>query len=626
MTGEAHDVGQAFTPSAALTAAPARARAAAGPAALARPRFPRWLRAGLGYLALSAGLWWPAWSSHPTAALTCQCGDPAAFVSNLAWPAYALTHGHSLLLTGMVHVPAGMSMLDNTSVLAIGVLLAPVTWLFGPIATMTVALTAAPALSALSAYGCLRRALDVSRPAAFLAGLLFGFSPFVLRNEAVGHLQVTFLGLVPVIFWCCYELAVAQRGRWWRWGVLLGLAITAQFFVGLEILTITAVLTGLGLLLALAASLRSRGKHGPGALRARLPFACGGFALGGVLAGLLLSYPLWYALAGPAHINGADWQDLTSNGLGRVLFPLALTAGQQHALPKIGYPGAPGLASGYLGLVALAIVLTAAVVVRRPLAVLCAVLLAIATWLSLGAAHMPLTAGGEPSWLPLPWHLVSKLLLLDNVSPANFSALAAGCVAIAAALLTDALGRAWSQQRLPGLVLISGMWAVLGLSWLVAWPLPFAVQQVSTPAWVAHVPAGAVVLSYPFPSSYQDQALVWQAASGFRFALVGGRGIVPGQAGHADHGLTPGTPAGLMSALSTSYAPHSMLSLPPQPDAAAISAFRAALRRWGVTTVVMSGGGRAPSYARQWLTTAIGAPPSHEYGVWIWTSVSRPAG
>jgi hypothetical protein len=221
---------------------------------------------------------------------------------------------------------------------------------------------------------------------------------------------------------------------------------------------------------------------------------------------------------------------------------------------------------------------------------------------------------------------VSKLPLLDNVSPANFSALAAGCVAIAAALLTDSLGRAWSGQRLPGLVLISGMWAVLGLSWFVAWPLPFAVQPVSTPAWVAHVPSGAVVLCYPFPSSYRDQALVWQADAGFRFALVGGRGIVPDPAGHADHGLTPGTPAGLMSALSTSYAPHTRLSLPPQPDAAAIREFRAALRRWGVTTVVMSGGGRAPGYARQWLTTAIGAPPSREYGVWIWTSFSQAAG
>ncbi len=617
MTGDAQDLGHAFWPAPAMTTAPGTARQPAVPAELPQPRQAGWLLVALCYLLLSLGIWWHVWTGHPAAVLTCQCGDPAAFVSNLAWPAYALTHGLNPLLASSVHVPAGMNMLDNTGVLALGVLLAPVTWLAGPVASMNVALTVAPALSALSAYGCLRRAVDASRPAAFLAGLVFGFSPFVLRNEAVGHLQVTFLCLVPVIFLCCYELAVAQRGRWWRWGLLLAVAVTVQFFIGLEILTVTAMLAVTALLLAAVAGL-FRGR-----LRSRLLFGCAGFGLGGALACLLLCYPLWYALAGPGHIRGADWQDLTANGLGRVLFPLTLTAGQQHALPKTGYPGLPGLASGYLGLVAVAIVVAAAIFARRPLAVLCAVLVAIATWLSLGAAHMPLAAGGEPSWLPLPWQLLDRLPLLDNVSPANFSALVAGCVAIAAALLTDAIVRAASRRRWPGLLLNAGIWLALGLSWLVAWPLPLAVKQVSTPAWVAHMPAGAVVLSYPFPSSYRDQALVWQAAAGFRFALVGGRGIVPGRDGRADHGLTPGTPAGIMSALSTAYAPHTSLALPAQPDAAEISAFRAALAKWGVTTVVMSGGGRAPGYARQWLTAAIGAPPVRAYGAWIWPAVRR---
>src|SRR5439155_19971832 len=100
---------------------------------------------------------------------------------------------------------------------------------------------AAPALSALSAYGCLRRGLRLRPAACFLAGLLFGFSPFVLRNEAMAHLQVTFLALVPPIFWCCYELAVRQRGSWLPWGLALAGLVIAQFFVGTEILTVTAL-------------------------------------------------------------------------------------------------------------------------------------------------------------------------------------------------------------------------------------------------------------------------------------------------------------------------------------------------------------------------------------------------
>ena len=131
------------------------------------------------------------------------------------------------------------------------------------------------------------------------------------------------------------------------------------------------------------------------------------------------------------------------------------------------------------------------------------------------------------------------------------------------------------------------------------------------------------MLFYPFPSSYQDQALVWQAGQGMGYSLVGGRGIVAADSGGADHGFTPGTPEGMMSALTTSYAPHLIMPLPRQPDAATIRQFRAALRDWGVTTVVMTPGGRAPRYARQWLAAVLGSGPRVEAGAWVWNDVQR---
>ena len=177
-------------------------------------RVPGWVLAGVVYAAGGVAMWWQVWSGHPSSTMTCACGDPSSFVWFLAWPAYAISHGHSLFFSARVHVPGGMNLLDNTSVLALGVVLAPVTWLFGPIAALNVALTAAPVLTGLSAYAVLRRGLGLGRVAAFAGGLAFGFSPFVVRNEAINHLQASFLALVPLIFWCCYELAVAQRGRW----------------------------------------------------------------------------------------------------------------------------------------------------------------------------------------------------------------------------------------------------------------------------------------------------------------------------------------------------------------------------------------------------------------------------
>jgi len=77
------------------------------------------------------------------------CGDASLFTWFLAWPAYALPRARSLLLDAIFH-PAGIDLLSNTSVLAIGYSAGPVTWLFGPVATLNVASTLAPACRRLA--------------------------------------------------------------------------------------------------------------------------------------------------------------------------------------------------------------------------------------------------------------------------------------------------------------------------------------------------------------------------------------------------------------------------------------------------------------------------------------------
>jgi hypothetical protein len=53
---------------------------------------------------------------------------------------------------------------------------------------------------------------------------------------------------------------------------------------------------------------------------------------------------------------------------------------------------------------------------------------------------------------------------------------------------------------------------------------------------------------------------------------------------------------------------------------------RATLRYWKVTNIIMSGGGRAPDYSRQWLTQVLGAPPKVQDGRWVWTKVQAIIG
>ena len=100
----------------------------------------------------AVALWWHVWSGHPSSALTCACGDPAQEVWFMAWPAWALAHLHDLFFSGAVNVPIGANLLSNTSGILVGVLLAPVTWLFGPVTATNVALTLAPALKRVGLF------------------------------------------------------------------------------------------------------------------------------------------------------------------------------------------------------------------------------------------------------------------------------------------------------------------------------------------------------------------------------------------------------------------------------------------------------------------------------------------
>src|SRR5664280_1771966 len=185
-------------------------------------------------------LWWNVWSAHPTATTTCSCGDSALFLWFFAWPAHALAHGLDPFASAAMSHPGGVNLLANTSVLALGVVLAPVTWVFGPVASMNVALTVAPALSALAMFVLVRRWVDWT-PAAFGAGLLYGFSPLVLVGLSDAHLMLGWAVVPPLVVVCLDELLTSSRHGPVVIGVVLGLLLVVQFFVGTEVLLLLGI-------------------------------------------------------------------------------------------------------------------------------------------------------------------------------------------------------------------------------------------------------------------------------------------------------------------------------------------------------------------------------------------------
>ena len=102
--------------------------------------------------------------------------------------------------------------------------LVPVTWIWGPVASLNVASTLAPALTAFTAFVVLRRWAPWT-PAAFVGGLLYGFSPFVLTSLEFAHLMTAALMLLPLILAVLDEILIRQRHSAVGAGVLLGLLV-----------------------------------------------------------------------------------------------------------------------------------------------------------------------------------------------------------------------------------------------------------------------------------------------------------------------------------------------------------------------------------------------------------------
>ena len=163
------------------------------------------------------------WSTSPSQVMTCDCTDAGRSLWYLEWSAFALSHGHQLLFSTWMFHPVGFNLLDDTSVPVIGLIMSPVTLVFGPVTAINVASTLIPALTALAMFWLLRRWVTWA-PAAFVGGLAYGFSALVIVQLAFGWLNLACLALLPLIVGCLDELFLRQRARPARVGIALAAA------------------------------------------------------------------------------------------------------------------------------------------------------------------------------------------------------------------------------------------------------------------------------------------------------------------------------------------------------------------------------------------------------------------
>jgi hypothetical protein len=590
------------------------------------------LLAGGLYLVLAIALWWRVWSSHPTSVATCGCGDASLFTWFLEWPAYALTHGHNPFFSTAMFYPQGVNLLSNTSELAFGLVLAPLTWLFGPIFTLNVALTLSPVLSALAMFVLVRRWVNWL-PAAFVAGMAYGFSPYVLSSLTVAHLMDAMVAVPPLIALCLDEILLRQRRRPFVIGIQLGALIVVQFFIGTEMLAITAITAGMGLVLIVTYALI----RCPSLLRSHARGALVGLGTASAVAAVSLAYPAWYALSGRARLAGRIWpsQHIGRNGFssfGSYVIPHSVSSSAIRADHLLyGYQGIPP-STGYWG-GALVVVVGGLVLWRRDLRLwFFAVLAVLAADLSLASAD------GSSPWAL--WRYFDRRPILQNVIQVRFDIMVGACVAVLIGLIVDRthsgvlrhLQRESRQGREPlrfwePLLAAAGVTAValLPMELAVASVEPMAAAPVHVPLWFTtaarHLPGRQVVLVYPAPFGGVQSAMTWQAVGGLSFTMVGagGPGAIPQRAGIERAGFDT------LSATTLSFSQFSSRFTTQQ-----ISGVRRALLDWGVTTIVVPDQPRFPRYelgshtavAVALFTASTGNVPRFVDRAWVWTAVN----
>ena len=597
--------------------------------------------AAAGYLFLSVVVWWHVWSTHPASVTTCGCGDSSLFTWFLEWPAYALSHGlNPLYSTAMFH-PNGVNLLSNTSELAFGIVLAPVTWIFGPIATLNVANTLSPVLTALAMYLLLRRWVSWS-PAAFVGGLLFGFSPLVLVSLTDSHLMLATLVVPPLIVGCLDELFIRQRRNPISVGVVLGLLVCLQFFIGTEVLAIMAITGVIGVALLLLYARRH-----PAELRRRRRYAIEGLAASGAVGIATLAYPLWFALAGPAHLSGAIWAQ-GFFGLGGAtpkdyLLPLAGSHSFQTFTHNVGGYQGLTLSGQYFG-IGLVLVLVAGVLAWRHDRRL---------WLfgAIGVVTVALSLGRENHFW-VPWRVMARIPLVQNIIPGRFVTMSYLAAAIMLALIVDHAHRAsaakvttqggpTSAKDAPKVLLrflggrpnLAARIAAVMVSAIALVPLavylggeaPLTTESVILPRWFTeiapHLSPRQVLLVYPLPFAILQSALTWQAVDHMQFSMAGGSG--PG--GTLSRAGSEGPGQMVLAPSSLSFVPR------PSVTPAAVNAVRHSLDGWRVTLVVIPDQAGLPKYetigdvpfAVGLITAATGKRPVRQADAWVWTGVDH---
>ena len=551
-------------------------------------------------------LTWGMWVDPNHRAIGHNQGDQALFEWLLSYAAHSATHGTDPLWTTLLNFPVGVNLAVNTSMVAVGTLLAPVTLTLGAPVSFLLVLTVNLVLTPYAWYHVLSRHITRTRAAAVLGGLFCGYAPGVV-SHANGHLNFTAGFLVPLIVWQVCRLR--EPGRAGRTGLLLGLLVVVQFSMAAELTFFVALACAVYLLFW---ALLHRA-----AARAALPHFLRGSLVAALVAGLALAYPLYMQFAGPQRYHGIGFdQRVHSEDLAAYAALPYLSVGQ--ATTGLWGRLAPNLSeeTTFYGPALLIMALVCLVALwRRPAVRALGLTGIVFALLSLGPR---LTWRGIRTDFPLPYAVLRPLPVFDSALPARFALMLVPIIGMLLALALDrALARPTRSRRVWLATFVVALLPVLPL------PVPAAPRAAvphffSSGTYRQYVHSGQTLIPVPPASDLLPDGQRWQAATHFGFAIPSGFFLGPGTDGRSHIGPTVPRPT---DRLLTSIALYQ--DWDPTVTEADRRYAQEDLAYWHAKVVVLSDGGPGSTWTKRHdvllrVATELFGPPRRVDDVWLW--------
>ncbi len=472
------------------------------------------------YFLLAFAAYWPAYPGDPSRVVGCACGDAAQSAWFLRWTPYAIAHGQNPLFTNFINIPYGANLAQNTLMPLLGIITWPLTALAGPIASFNLLAWLAFPLSASSIFYVSRK-LQFSRLAAFAAGLLFGFSPYMV-GQGEGHIMLTFVPLLPLMLYASWQLLVEQKSMHpYKIGLILALEVISQFFIDPEILAIFGLAAAIGATMLAVFRWREITRH-------RIKYAVRGFAVTCLLSFAVLIYPVWLMTSGPRHFVGPNFgpgNPYRSDLIGLVV-PMQ---NQRITLPTFHHYAAStdmgdySEVGDYIGIVLLAVIIAGLIKWRHSTWLIFCSASALLIWI--GSLGPRLVINTHKTPIIMPFAVATKIPLIRDLLPSRLSLAEWFFVAIAIALIIQewqASKKAKSKKESR-----SRTWVPIAVGLLVIvtllprWPYP--TVNIHKPSYFkggATSISGDKVLAYPLPIYSDDRFMLWQADSNMNFKIV----------------------------------------------------------------------------------------------------------